>query len=83
MVASGHRPIPRRLDSVLLPDERGNGVPHIAEMAQAVLLLDLAHVGGQTMIVEDVRYPSGKVSAAGMLTERFGRMILQQRRELC
>jgi hypothetical protein len=82
LAASNHRPIARRLDSVLLPDERCNGLPHIAEMAQPVLLLDLAHVGGQTMIVEDARYPSGKVSAAGMLVERFGRMILQQRREL-
>jgi hypothetical protein len=82
LVASDHRPIARRLDSVLLPDERCNGLPHIAAMAQPVLLLDLAHVGGETMIVEDARNPSGKVSAAGMLADRVGRMILEQRREL-
>jgi hypothetical protein len=45
-------------------------------MAQPVSLLDLADVGGQTMVVEDIRYPSRKVSTAGVIAERTGRITL-------
>lgn len=44
--SSRPRQFARLLDSVVLPDKSGNGLPHIAQMAQPVLLLDLANVGG-------------------------------------
>ena len=51
-------------------------------MAQPVLLLDLADVGGQSKIVEDVRDPARKVAVARVIAERIDRVIRQQRCEL-
>jgi hypothetical protein len=41
----------------LLQDECCNGLAHIDQMAQPVLLLDLADIRGETMLVKHIRYP--------------------------
>jgi hypothetical protein len=50
-------------------DDRCDGLTHIAQVTQSVSLLDLPDVGREAMIAENVRDPSGKVSAARVLAD--------------
>ena len=83
--STSDKPFPEtssRAASVVPQDERRDGLTHIAHMAQPILLLHLADLGGQKIIVKHVRYPTREVSSAGVIAYRTGRVTLQQGSEL-